>query len=133
MEQKIKHLEMVQSVVSRMANNSFVIKGWCVTLVAALFALGSGSGNTEYVFLAYFPAIMFWILDAYFLWQERLYRKLYEKVRLTDERLIDFSLNTQTVKNNVSSWQKTSFSTTLLIFYGTLIIAILIVILVARV
>ena len=35
MESKIAHLEMVQAVITRMAGNSFLIKGWSVTLVAA--------------------------------------------------------------------------------------------------
>jgi len=31
MENKIKHLEMLQNVIARMASNSFIIKGWSVT------------------------------------------------------------------------------------------------------
>ena len=39
MENKIKYLEMIQSVINRMANNSFCLKGWTVTLVSG-FILG---------------------------------------------------------------------------------------------
>ena len=31
-----------------------------------------------FVFLAYIPATVFWGLDGFFLWQEQLYRKLYD-------------------------------------------------------
>ena len=37
MDRKMKHLEMIQGVISRMANNSFMLKGWAVTLVAGIF------------------------------------------------------------------------------------------------
>jgi hypothetical protein len=35
MGDKIKHLEMIQAVISRLANNSFLLKGWSITLVSA--------------------------------------------------------------------------------------------------
>ena len=38
MDKKLKHLEMVQGVINRMASNSFMLKGWAVTLVAGIFA-----------------------------------------------------------------------------------------------
>ena len=60
MESKIAHLEMVQAVITRMAGNSFLIKGWSVTLVAALFALAAAHTNPLFVYLAYFPTFMFW-------------------------------------------------------------------------
>ena len=37
MDAKLKHLEMIQGVINRMANCSFLLKGWSVTLIAALF------------------------------------------------------------------------------------------------
>ena len=41
MDKKIKHLEMIQGVINRMASNSFLLKGWTVVLVSALFALAA--------------------------------------------------------------------------------------------
>jgi hypothetical protein len=35
----VKHLEFIQNAITRMATNSFWLKGWAVTLVAATFAL----------------------------------------------------------------------------------------------
>lgn len=127
-EHKIKHLEFIQGVINRMAGNSFVLKGWCVTLVSALFALASQDSHTEFIVLAFFPAIMFWILDAYFLRQERLFRKKYDEVRGQTETEINFSMNTLPFTNQVDSWIRTAFSWTLFIFYGTIILAIVIVI-----
>ena len=92
MENKLKHLEMVQSVINRMANNSFMLKGWAVTLVAGIFVLAGKDTDKLYFLVAYIPVIVFWLLDSYYLLQERLYRGLYEKVRLSEESEIDFSL-----------------------------------------
>ena len=45
MDAKIAHLQMILGVVNRMAGNSFMVKGWSVTLVAALFALAAADTN----------------------------------------------------------------------------------------
>ena len=66
---KIAHLGFIQSIISRMGGNSFLLKGWSVTLVAAIFALSAEHANTKFVLLAYFPVILFWILDSFFLHQ----------------------------------------------------------------
>jgi len=130
MDRKIKYLEMIQSVINRMANNSFLLKGWSVVLVSALFVVGAKNSTISFILLAYFPTLAFWILDGYFLWQERLYRKLYDRVRETNEEKIDFSMDTSSVINEVNPWYKIVFSKTLSIFYGTILGAILIVMLI---
>ena len=89
---KIKHLEMVQGVINRMASNSFMLKGWAVTLVAGIFALASKGTDKLYFLIAYIPIVVFWGLDSYYLLQERLYRDLYNKVRLLNEKDVDFSM-----------------------------------------
>jgi len=89
---KIKHLEMVQGVINRMASNSFMLKGWAVTLVAGIFALASKDTDKLYFLIAYIPIVVFWGLDSYYLLQERLYRALYNKVRLLNEKDVDFSM-----------------------------------------
>lgn len=92
MEKKMKHMEMIQAIITRMASNSFALKGWAVTLVAALFALASKDANQDYYQIAFIPVLVFWGLDAYYLWQERLFRALYNKVRKMDDANIDFNM-----------------------------------------
>ena len=84
---------MVQDVIKRMAGNSFMLKGWAVTLVAGIMALSAKDTDKMYFLVAYIPIFIFWGLDSYYLLQERLYRKLYEKVCSTDEKDVDFSLS----------------------------------------
>lgn len=122
MENKRKHLEFIQGAISRMASNLFFLRGWTISLVAALFAFFVKDTNTDYVFVIYFPVIIFWILDGYFLSQERLFRALYDHVRKLDEQDIDFSMDTNEYKKNKrNSWVCSVFSETLLFFYLPLV------------
>ena len=118
MENKRAHLEMIQAVVNRMSVNSFLLKGWSVVLISALFALAAGDSQALFVYIAYFPAIVFWMLDAYFLRQERLFRKLYDRVRHLPETDVDFSMDTSVVDGEVAGWSAVVFSRTLLLFHG---------------
>jgi len=129
-EKKISHLEIIQGVVNRLSQNSFLLKGWSVILVSALFALAASNTRISFICLAYFPVLAFWILDGYFLWQESLYRKLYDYVRNLEEEEIDFSMDTSIVKNKVETWRNVVFSKTLAIFHGTLFCSIFIVMLI---
>ncbi len=69
------HLEFIQNNIGRMAGNSFVLKGWTVTLTAGLLALTAKDYNPVFALVALFPGLVFWGLDAFYLEQERLFRK----------------------------------------------------------
>jgi len=130
MEKQVKHLEMIQAVIERMGNYSFLIKGWSVTLVAAIFALTSRDIPKMFVLLAFFPALVFWILDGFYLWQERLFRSLYDHVRRLNENQIDFSMDTSPVsKEKVYGKPNTCFraifSRSVFPFHAGVIIAII--------
>ena len=134
MESKIAYLQMIQAVIARMAGNSFLIKGRSVTPVAALFALAAANTNALFVYLAYFPSFMFWALDAYFLRQERLFRKLYDDVRASDEP-VDFSMTTEPFAQQVNSTWSVAWSCTLCLFHGTVtgaIVAVMLAMLVGK-
>lgn len=118
---KHKHLEFVQAAVNRMAGNLFLLKGWSITLIAALFALAAKDSNQFYILIAYFPLFIFWSLDGYFLSQERKFRALYDHVRLLKESEIDFSMDTSRFRNEPrNTWVGAMSSRTLVIYYGGL-------------
>lgn len=79
-DEKMKHLEMAQDTIKRMASNSFYIKGWTVTLVSALIALLIRESKTAYLYITFLPILTFWYLDGYFLREEKLYRLLYDDI-----------------------------------------------------
>ncbi len=122
-----KHIDLIQTTVTRMAANSFLLKGWAVTLVSAIFALAAKDANRRYIMVAYFPVIMFWLLDGYYLSQERLYRALFDEVRTTITSDSNLSMDTTRFAGGRSGWFKCAISATLLLFYGAIFGTILIV------
>ena len=121
MSDKQKHLEFIQNAINRMAGNSFLLKGWTVLLVSALFAFFASFGETGYVFIVIVPILAFWVLDGFFLSQERLFRGLYDHVRKLDESEINYSMDTREFRSVTrNSWMRSAPSRTLSLFYGAL-------------
>ena len=127
MDRKLKHLEFIQGVINRLSTNSFLLKGWSVVLVSALFALSANSSNVRFIMLAYIPAVVFWGLDGYFLSLERIYRKHYERVRVKEPKDIDFAMDTGGFQGGFKEWASAVCSKTLVPFHGALIGAIIVV------
>lgn len=132
MERKLKHLEFIQGVINRLSTNSFLLKGWSVVLVSALLALSGNYSNIVFTILAYFPTIIFWGLDGYFLALEREYRNYYELVSKKDVKCIDFSMSLKNSNISYKSWCKAVLSKTLIPFHGSLIASIIIFMLVIK-
>ncbi|MDQ5770982.1 hypothetical protein [Thiothrix subterranea] len=126
-EQKVKHLEMIQDVVKRMASNSFQLKTWTIGIISAVFALMDKSQVFYLMPILIVPVFLFWGLDAYFLRLERLYRQLYEDVRQRQEGVdnIDFSLDYRSYEMQEKTWFQVVKSRTLLVFYGMLSLVII--------
>ncbi|MGL5724317.1 hypothetical protein [Cetobacterium sp.] len=75
----IEELNLIQTQIQRMANNSFIIKGWYVTIQLALIAYLFKEvvfGVKWLVLLV--PFLICSLYDTYFLRLERIYRKKYE-------------------------------------------------------
>lgn len=132
MENKIRHLEMIESIIDRMANNSFVLKGWAITLIAAIFALADKTTEQKYILIAYVPLIVFWFLDSYYLQLERKYKALFIEVRLKNEKDIDFNMDfrkvdKKTKKNNKLYYYRCLFAITECFFYIPVVMVITII------
>ena len=124
-EKKLKHLEFIQNTITRMAGNLFYLRGWVITLIVGMLALFSQIEDSKLIiiFLIFVIAI-FWMYDGYFLSLERMYRDLYDKIRLIkDEEKIDFSMNISEYKKlKKNSMIYCIFSKTLFFFYMPLLI-----------
>lgn len=72
-----KHLEIMQGVIQRMAENSRSCKLWCITLAAAALVLVARTGEPRHTLIAMAPVVFFWILDSYYLALERGFRDSY--------------------------------------------------------
>ena len=68
-----QHLEIMQGVIQRMAENSRSCKVWCVTLVAASLVLVARTGEPRHALIALVPTLLFLFLDSYYLALERAF------------------------------------------------------------
>lgn len=106
-----KEIDLIQAVITRMAQNSFYMKGWCLTLVAAIFSLSEKVGTVKDVSMPL--AIMsafFWVLDTNYLSLEKKYRGLYAwvlKHRLAKDDYVNlYSLDYNLAEKSVNGWVK---------------------------
>ncbi len=126
MDEKIKHLEFIQAVINRMANNSFLLKGWSVTLTGGLLALTFKQLDRRYLLVSLVVLVFFWLLDSYYLYQERKFIALYNHVRKINIGGIDFSMDTKCYGRRTGRL-RCGVSLTLLLFYGGLFTVLLII------
>jgi hypothetical protein len=126
---QVKHLELIQNVVSRMAANSFLLKGWSVTLAAALLGLAAKDSDPKFALIALFPPVVFWGADAYYLRQERLFRKLYDRMReLTDAQWSQdgrFTMSTSGEASHVATWKNSLFDASVCGIHLTVLVIVL--------
>lgn len=128
-----KEIDLIQGLIGRMGNNSFLLKGWCISLIAVLLALTKDTivaTDLDYFnFVLVLPVIVFWYLDAFFLHKERCYRKLYDWT-ITNRMISDdflYDLNYKRFENDEKSIFKTMFSNTLFPLYGLIALIPLII------
>jgi hypothetical protein len=76
---RLKYLDMLQSLIGRMAGNQFSVRAWSVGLGTAVIGFAaSKDGNVKASLLAAFPALVFWVTDAYYLALERKFRGIFK-------------------------------------------------------
>lgn len=129
-EDKIKHLELIQNNITRMNQNSFLLKGWMITIVAALLALFVENGNKTYIWIAIGPTVVFWFLDAYYLQQERKFRGVYNdvaEISPEDERkaIKDFEMPIRKYKCGEYCYFNVMWSFTIAAIYVPVIIGLI--------
>lgn len=124
-----KHLEFIQAIINRLAGNSFLLKGWSITLAAGLFALASRDSQPGVAAIALLPSLTFWGLDAYYLRQERLFRALYrnvvERVNGNYAPVDVFSIDVAMYDGRVDGWVRTLFSRTVFWVHAAVVSAVI--------
>ena len=117
-EKVVEHLKIIQVVIDRLGRNSLWVKAWSLALIIAAMALIAKHDvqNPYFVLALVLPVLGFWILDGYFLWQERLFRKVYDDIRVQSDT--DFQMDLFKHRDEPKcSWASAIFSVTHLIFY----------------
>lgn len=120
-DKEIKHLEMIESVIERMGQNSFALKGWTMTLIVAICAFSAAGSERKFALIAIAPIVVFWFLDAFYLQRERKYRELYKRVTAHEVALFDMDISK--VHGKKTAFIKCLFSVTEWLFYLVCIVA----------
>jgi ABC-type transport system involved in cytochrome c biogenesis permease component len=81
---RVKHLEMLQTAISRMASQSASSKGFCITLTTALLGLAVANKLSKLGVLSFGPILAFALLDTQYLRLERRFRAAFQNVSLED-------------------------------------------------
>lgn len=71
----LKHVDMYQGIINRMAGNSAECKKWALGLVSAILVLVAEKGIEQAAALVIIPTLLFWFLDTYYLALERQFIK----------------------------------------------------------
>jgi len=118
-EHKIKHLEFIQGVIERTVKNSFLLKGWCLTVLFALMTLSTSEPEVSKR-LFYAVVVSFYFLDTYFLYQEERFIDLYNYVRKKSGT--DFSLKVKKISKKALLSSAFSFKNAFFYFIIALIV-----------
>ena len=124
-EERMQYFEFIQNVITRLNSNSFMIKGWSITIASALLALSASTGNNNILFIVCMPVIVFWILDTIYLQNERKFRSLFNEAVKKDSNIGLYEINTN--KDFINNDSKNSFfnvfkSNTIISFHLSLFI-----------
>lgn len=119
MEDKRTYLSFIQAIVSRLSDHCKAIKMGTVTFLAGAVAyLAAHLDNVQLswkVITCYAVIIVvLWILDAYYLRQERLFRKLYnEASEINNPSQFTYKMDVEPLKSKVSGLHRIMFSITI--------------------
>jgi hypothetical protein len=101
-ELRVKYLEMLQAVIARMASNELTCRTWSVGLGTAVIGYAAAKdGHPKAALLAALPAVVFWVLDAYYVALERNFRDIFSNASRAKDNDPDFSFAAHV---NPSDW-----------------------------
>ncbi|MEY3404344.1 MAG: hypothetical protein RLZZ86_3966 [Cyanobacteriota bacterium] len=125
------YLNILQGIITRMATNSASCKTWCISLVSAILVVIADKNKPNYAWISLIPIVLFFLLDSYYLGQERSFREIYNNFikdlhsgAITTDKL--FILKPPRGMNVVNLLLSSSLSFSVYPFYLTLLLTVVI-------
>ena len=121
-----EYFKIIQDVIKRMGQNSFLIKAWCITIFAGIFSFTYSFINCIIIGVILFIIIIFWVLDSYYLYLETLFRNYYNKKveeYNDNEKKVNlklFEIDLKGIKKQENNFIKYIFSISEILFYAPL-------------
>ncbi len=84
----------------------------------------SANKNILFICISIFSVLLFWVLDSYYLQQERKFRAIYNNVSglKNDVQIKDFEMPIHKFIGGEFNYWKVFFSATIALFYGSIIV-----------
>lgn len=127
------HLNMLNSIINRMADNSTKIKAWTITIISAILVLLIQNKIHKYIWISLIPLFAFFILDSYYLSLEKQFRSEYRdfvhllhKGKLKPEEIYVFSKCK--FIDSVKNFAKAILSPSIWLFYTIFFIIIFLIV-----
>jgi hypothetical protein len=128
---RVKYLEMLQAVISRIASQGATLKNYCLMLATAICGFAITLQKPSVALLSLVPVTIFALLDAQYLRLERGFRAAFDQTRLGNWGTApNFEISSDSA-GQVSYWAALR-SWSIIIFYAPLALAVVIVLLIAR-
>ena len=70
----LKHMDMYQNIITRMANNSAACKKWGIPLITLILGFVVKENQPLLVWVTIIPVMIFYLVDCYYLGLERQFR-----------------------------------------------------------
>lgn len=130
-EEQRQHIDLIQGAVGRMASASSTAKGWLLPVVTAAYGYALTKSEWSVAGLGLLAAVLFGILDAHYLRQERAFRALYRSAVQAKVDVYEMNYTRFYGKRNNDPddereincrWGKVIFSWTVGGFYGPVIV-----------
>ncbi|WP_406237538.1 HIT family protein [Nocardia sp. NBC_01009] len=126
-EDRRQHLAFIQSVVARMSQASSTAKAWLLPIVTAAYGFAVTKDAPLTALLGVLAVLIFGVLDANYLKQERAFRTLYDRVARGGD-IPAFSMNvslaaTEATQSNYWPDRRDLWSWAVAPVYGPLLVA----------
>lgn len=127
-EDRRKHLEFIQAVVSRMSTASGVAKGWALTIATATYGYAGTKHSVLVGILGVFAVLLFAAVDSRYLREERKYRMLYDgarhgRVEPYDMNATGYCESLERGERKTLAWGRIVGSWSVRDYYGLILIA----------
>jgi len=130
-ELRVKNLEMLQSLISRMAGYGASFKSYCITVTTGVIGFALTLRSPAVAGLALLPVLAFAVADAQYLRVERHFRALFDVVRKQSwDEMPTFDISLETVPH--PSFLSAATSWSIVWFYAPLAIVVLLAVLGVR-
>jgi hypothetical protein len=137
-DERIRHLQLIQTVIERIVGNEFLVKGWAFTVAGVFLGFAVSKDNGAIAFVSLIPTFLFFAFDGYLLRTERRFRTLFNHVRDGDPNVqwffmaatqegTDFENSLTHDDEEFTSWLVVYMRPAISPFYGLLVLSTLLV------